>query len=168
LQAFWGGFFVSLTDLDQNRGGFPSRSVRALRIRVEHFLEHLEVRQELPRLLQECRRCLVPGGVLRVIVPHARRFMMAYLSDDTTQWRDLGVPVPFPEDLPMPLDVVNHVFHQWHEHRWAYDVSNLGHRLRAAGFREVHQMAYGTSLLPPLAADLPQHQMYSLYVDAIR
>ena len=31
------------------------------------------------------------------------------------------VPEPFPEDLPTRMDVVNHIFHQWHEHRWGYD-----------------------------------------------
>ena len=64
------------------------------------------------------------------------------------------------------MDVVNHIFHQWHEHRWAYDLETLALRLTSAGFDHVDAMKFGESLLPPLASDRVTHAPYSLYVDA--
>src|ERR1700722_17163339 len=45
----------------------PSDSARG--VFTEHFLEHLDYYEEAPRFLEECRRVLRPGGLLRVIVP---------------------------------------------------------------------------------------------------
>jgi len=66
------------------------------------------------------------------------------------------------------MDVVNHVFHQWHEHRWAYDYESLLHRLRIAGFSRAERSDFGRSIDPRLACDRPVHAPYSLYVDAIK
>src|SRR6266550_5078835 len=43
-----------------------------------HLLEHLRPPQAL-RFLQECRRVLKPGGVLRVAVPDLEQICLAYL-----------------------------------------------------------------------------------------
>lgn len=137
-------------------------------IRAEHFFEHLEPREEVPLFLAECRRALASGGVLRVIVPDAERFLRAYCRDDLSGFRELAVPIPFPEDLPTRMDVVNHTFHQWHEHRWGYDFETLAHRLRFAGFARVERMSFGSSLDPELASDREEHAPYSLYVDAVK
>jgi predicted SAM-dependent methyltransferase len=137
-------------------------------IRIEHFLEHVDPRDELPLLLQACHRALGPGGVLRLIVPDIARFMAAYFADGRTAFDALGVPNPLPDDLPTRLDAVNHMFYQWHEHRWAYDLDNLRWRLQAAGFHEVLRARFGQSRLPALAADRDAHVAYSLYVDAVK
>jgi predicted SAM-dependent methyltransferase len=136
-------------------------------IRVEHFVEHIEPRQDLPQFLGHCFRALEPGGVLRVIVPDAERYLRAYAQPGLEGFRELGTE-KFPEDLPTRMDVVNHVFHQWHEHRWGYDFETLALRLRTAGFRSVHRSEYGKSLDPLLAQDRAQHAPYSLYVDAVK
>lgn len=137
-------------------------------IRAEHFIEHLEPREELPAFLTDCLRVLRPGGVLRVIVPDAERFVQAYCRGDASGFRELAVPDPFPDDLPTRMDIVNHVFHQWHEHRWGYDFETLAHRLRRAGFAQVHRMTYSSSHDAALAQDLEVHAPYSLYVDAVK
>lgn len=137
-------------------------------LRAEHFLEHLEPREELPAFLADVLRALRPGCVLRVIVPDAEQYIRAYCQDTDSAFRALGVPDPFPHDLPTRMDVVNHVFHQWHEHRWAYDFETLAHRLRAAGFLRVERMAYRRSIDPRLACDRTVHAPYSLYVDAVK
>lgn len=146
-------------------------------LRAEQFFEHLETRQEVPAFLAECRRVLAPGAVLRIIVPDAGRFLAAYclsLGGDLSGFRELAVPEPFPADLPTRMDVVNHAFHQWHEHRWGYDFETLAHRLHTAGFRYVEQTTYRRSLDPRLAgdeehpADAAVHAPYSLYADAVQ
>jgi predicted SAM-dependent methyltransferase len=150
------------------RSSLPLRDASAAGIRVEHFLEHLETREELPRFLADCRRALRPGGVLRVIVPDAQKYIAAYVAPDLEGFKALACPVPFPPELPTRLDVVNHVFHQLHEHRAGYDFENLGHRLVTAGFADVRRMAYRDSRDPALACDRPVHAPYSLYVEAVK
>jgi predicted SAM-dependent methyltransferase len=145
---------------------FSDNSVAA--IRVEQFVEHLETREELPSFLRDCVRVLEPGGVLRVIVPDAERHLRAYCRPDLSGFYELAVPDPFPEDLPTRMDVINHIFHQWQEHRWGYDFETLGHRLGRAGFVRIERMSYGKSLDPTLEQDREVHAPYSLYVDAVK
>ncbi len=150
------------------RRSLPLGDGGAAGIRAEHFVEHLDPRDELPQFLSDCHRALRTGGVLRIIVPDAERFLRAYCRSDVEGFRDLEVPDPFPGDLPTRMDVVNHVFHQWHEHRWAYDYETLAHRLRAAGFSRVERSSFAQSLDTRLACDRPVHKPYSLYVEAVK
>jgi predicted SAM-dependent methyltransferase len=149
------------------RRSLPLADRAAAGVRAEHYVEHLDPREELPAFLADVRRVLRPGAVLRVIVPDAERYLRAYCQGDDRALRELGVPDPFPDDLPTRMDVVNHAFHQWHEHRWGYDFDALAHRLRAAGFTRVERMAFQLSLDPRLACDRAVHAPYSLYVDAV-
>jgi predicted SAM-dependent methyltransferase len=149
------------------RWSLPFRDAAVTGIRVEHFFEHLETRQELPAFLADCHRVLGAGGVLRIVVPDTERYLRAY-CDGADTFEALGVPSPFPEDLPTALDIVNHAFHQWHEHRWGYDFETLEHRLRRAGFASVERMEYQRSLDEELAVDRNEHALYSLYVDAVK
>lgn len=126
------------------------------------------MREEVPDFLRESVRVLRPGGVLRVIVPDASRYLQAYYTPDLSAFRALGVPEPFPDDLPTRMDIVNHVFHQWHEHRWGYDFDTLADRLYRAGFSRVEQSTFLQCRDPRLAQDAPHHAPYSLYVDAIK
>jgi len=151
-----------------SRRTLPLADESARGIRVEQFVEHLETREELPAFLRDCYRGLRRGGVLRIIVPDAGRYLHAYCRPDLSGFRELEVPDPFPSDLPTRMDVINHVFHQWHEHRWGYDFETLVHRLRAAGFTVVERVGFRRSLLPALAQDSEQHAPYSLYVDAVK
>ncbi|MCU1385982.1 MAG: hypothetical protein JWL71_4679 [Acidobacteria bacterium] len=150
------------------RTSVPVADEGAAGIRVEHFLEHIEPRQHLPAFLRDCRRALEPGGVLRVIVPDGERYLQAYCAPGLDALRAMAVPIPFPVDLPTRMDVINHVFHSWHEHRWAYDFETLAHRLRAAGFTVIERTEFGRSRLPALAQDRDHHRPYSLYVEAVR
>jgi predicted SAM-dependent methyltransferase len=150
------------------RTSLPLSDASCRGIRIEHFVEHLDPRDELPSLLAHCFRALMPGGVLRVIVPDAARYLRAYVDGGRRGFDDLATPNPFPSDLPTALDVVNHVFHQWHEHRWAYDLDNLSWRLRDAGFTDIQAAAFRKSRLPALAVDREEHAPYSLYVEGVR
>jgi predicted SAM-dependent methyltransferase len=134
---------------------------------VEQFVEHLEVLEELPSFLADCLRVLKPGGILRVIVPDARRHIEAYVQPGAAGFKALVWPA-FSNELPTKMDVLNHVFHQYHEHRWAYDFENLRHRLETAGFVKVTEMGYGRSHDSALACDRPVHAPYSLYVEAFK
>lgn len=150
------------------RWNLPLADDSARGIRAEHFFEHLEAREEAPAFLADCLRVLAPGGVIRLVVPDVGRLLLAYAkgSNDLSGFRELGVSNPFPDDLPTRMDIVNHAFHQWHEHRWGYDAETLIHRLEKAGFVDAEQTEFGRSRLQPLAADRDEHRRYSLYVEA--
>jgi predicted SAM-dependent methyltransferase len=150
------------------RTSVPIADDSAAGIRVEHFVEHIEPREHLPAFLRDCHRALEAGAVLRVIVPDAERYLRAYCEPGLDGLRQMAVPIPFPSDLPTRMDVINHVFHSWHEHRWAYDFETITHRLRHAGFTEIERSAFGRSRVPALAQDREHHQPYSLYVEAIK
>ena len=108
------------------------------------------------------------GGVLRIAVPDAERFIQAYCTGGSSPYGELGLG-ELPSDLPTKIDVLNHVFHQGHEHRWGYDYVALADRLARAGFTTVERSAFRRSRLPELgAADLSTHERYSLYVEAVR
>jgi predicted SAM-dependent methyltransferase len=149
------------------RRSVPVATGAARGIRAEQFIEHLETREELPAFLADCRRALAPAGVLRIIVPDAERYLRAYCTPDDSGFRALAVPDPFPDDLPTRMDVINHVFHQWHEHRWGYDFETLSRRLTDAGFGRIARTGYRQSLMPELAQDRDVHAPYSLYVEAV-
>ena len=152
------------------RWSLPLGDGAAAGIRAEHFFEHLERREEVPAFLADCRRALRPGGVLRIVVPDAGRYAEAYAKgpNDLSGYLELAVPQPFPEDLPTRMDVVNHTFHQWHEHRWGYDAESLCRALTEAGFIEVQPSRFRESALPALAQDRDEHRPYSLYVEGRR
>lgn len=58
---------------------FDDNSV--IEIRSDHFLEHLEL-PLVVEVLRECRRVLVPGGVLDFTVPHINPYLDAYRQND--------------------------------------------------------------------------------------
>lgn len=147
------------------RKGLPFRSDSVDRIFAEHVVEHLEFNQEATHFLRDCHRVLKPGGFLRVIVPDGERWLHAYVTKDATLWRNLGMP-QLPEDMPTPMAMINHVFHQNGEHFFAYDFATMDHILRMAGFSYVDKSSFGQSADPELALDLASHQQYSLYVEA--
>ena len=101
-----------------------------------HLLEHFEP-DEADALLQECRRVLVPGGKLGVVVPDTRAVLARYLEQ-----RHEVVEVPAGSRWNLDdLDDVCRVFLystiQPSRHRWSYDAATLRRALVRTGFRAV-------------------------------
>lgn len=55
---------------------------------LSHIIEHADAQEGL-RLLQECYRVLVPGGVVLVSVPDASYFRKVYPEDRNENWEEL-------------------------------------------------------------------------------
>lgn len=98
-----------------------------------HVLEHFEP-DEAADLLAECRRVLVPGGALGVVVPNTRKVLAHYVAGDHTE---VEVPAGVYWNLDS-LEAVNAVFLystiQESRHRWGYDAHTLCTTLERAGF----------------------------------
>ncbi len=151
------------------RRRLPFADGSARRIFAEHVVEHLDFKEDVPRLFAEFHRVLRPGGVVRIIVPDAERFLKAYASGDDDLWKALGWDLQnLPDDIFTAMHAVNHIFHQSGEHLFAYDFETMGVMLRRAGFGEVSRRAYGESGDEKLAIDQDNHAPYSLYVEAVR
>ena len=122
--------------------GLPFGSGAVIRIQCEHFLEHLEFDQA-ERFLAECRRVLTPGGILRVVVPDAEKYLRAYCRGDEDFFNQLthlgGAQVP----LDTPVKVINQMFRMGGDHRFAWDFATLRATALTVGFAEVVQSCFG-------------------------
>jgi len=160
---------------------FDDNSVKG--IFSEHFFEHIHYTEEAPGFLRECYRVLQPGGVLRIIVPDAGRYLNAYASADA--WAELTELRPlerqdqtqdgtdrvdpyFGWTYNTPMELMNAVFRQSQEHKFAYDAETLMFVMQKNGFATVKQQTYQQSELPELAIDQASRKTESLYVEGIK
>lgn len=135
---------------------FPGGGIEA--VFTEHVLEHLRF-DDACRLLREAHRVLRPGGVLRVVVPDAGRFMRSYADSD-------GWLADLRPAASTPMMAVCDVVYR-HGHRSAWDAHTLTRLLRELGFTTVRERRYGESDILP-CPDLQGRAEESLYVEAIR
>lgn len=134
---------------------FATGSVQA--IFAEHLLEHLTVGQAL-RVVQECRRLLCKGGVLRIGVPDLSRYVRAYQGDDPllTEVRP---------GRPTAAIAFCEVFYLY-DHRSMYDFETLRMLCLEAAFGEVHRSEFGKGRIEP-CPDTPARQSETLYIEAV-
>jgi|SRR6516225_2690615 predicted SAM-dependent methyltransferase len=149
------------------RRPLPFADNSVIRILAEHVVEHIDFRHDLPIALSDWHRVLRPGGIVRIVVPDARRFLEAYVSGDSTLWRSLGW-YPLPDDIYSPMHAINHIFHQSGEHLFAYDFETLAIALNRVGFKKIEEMSFRKSHDQELAIDQANHAPHSLYVEAIK
>jgi len=147
------------------RTGMPFLGSQVARIFAEHVVEHVEFREDVPRLFRSMLYVLEPGGRVRIVVPDCERYLEAYVTRDPKQWEALGVTT-LPQDMPTYMAMVNHQFHQGGEHMFGYDFETLQFVLLEAGFAEVRKMSFGVSGDADLCLDREDHAKYSLYVEA--
>lgn len=157
------------------RKGLPFKDGAAKLIYTEHFLEHLNYGDELHRFLDDCFRCLDVKGTLRIVVPDAETYLRLYANND---WEGLAKVRPLTKDgdsyrdywlktrYATKMELINAVFRQDDEHKYAYDAETLIHVLRAVGFSRVVRMNYGESASPEMPAGHPDRRSESLYVEA--
>jgi predicted SAM-dependent methyltransferase len=111
----------------------------------EHFLEHLTPSDGVA-LLRECRRLLMPGGVLRVAMPDLTECVRQYYEND---WRQPWMKKYGYEWIQTRAELLNIAFREW-GHQWLYDREELHRRLREAGFETIRDSQRGQSTVPAL------------------
>ena len=149
---------------------FPDGSARC--IFSEHFLEHIDYYETAPFFLRECFRVLQPGGTIRIIVPDAGRYLKAYAQDGWIDIEKLRGLLPGHKDpyfwtnYKTKMELVNMLFRQFGEHKFAYDFETMHVLLKKVGFSNIRQTEYGISADPALAIDQQEREHESLYVEA--
>lgn len=146
------------------RRRWPLRSGSAKYIFAEHVFEHFGHPDEIGHVLKECYRILKRGGVLRVIVPNAERYLRAYADDDESFVRQVG------GDSASKLSVVNVMMRENGFHKYAYDYDELERVLRGAGFKSVTRSYFNGSSHRELNLDFDdsQRDLVSLYAEAAK
>ena len=156
------------------RTGLPFENNSVKGIFTEHFLEHLNYENEAKQFLADCFRVLEPGGVIRIIVPDAEKFLAGYCSPG---WEVLSLVRPLTsnhQDFHLGLtyntkmELINVVFRQFGEHKFAYDYETLAFCLEEAGFLQIKKMSFGKTKMQELALDMEARASESLYVEAIK
>ena len=158
----------NLTLVADTRRRLPLADNSCVGIHVEHFFEHLNPEDECPAFLSECRRCLQPDGVLRIIVPDAELYIKAYLSPGWDMFNAIGCGGDQPETaFNSKMQALNHVFIQGWEHYGGYDTQSLTLMLQQAGFTKINRCGWRSGDFPVTPIDREQHRPYSLYLEAI-
>lgn len=161
--------YQNITLVYDCRKKLPFKDGTVDRIRCEHVFEHLDRKDESPSFLKDSLRCLIPGGVLRIVVPDLELFVNAYCAGTPEAWAALGFDLDnLPWGLETPMDILNHTFRQNGEHKYGYDFTTLRKTVMAAGFSNAEKMSWGRSADHALEDDLENHKPYSLYVDCIK
>jgi predicted SAM-dependent methyltransferase len=158
------------------RRGLPFSDNAVKAIYAEHAFEHFDLDAEGKPFLRESLRCLRPGGVLRVVVPDAGAYLRAYgqaweslasirqLEAWKQGWRD-----PWLGDVySTQMQLINAVFRQHGEHKYAYDRETLVLILRQAGFSQVIPQRFGVSIDRDMAPDSEARKTESLYIEAVK
>ena len=156
------------------RKRLPFADHTARGIYTEHFFEHIDYTEEAPHFLSECHRVLKPGGVLRIVVPDAEKYIRAYCEagwDAVSRVRGLDAEHfdTYAEcRYHTKMELLNEVFRQAFEHKFAYDFETLAFLLGKYGFSRVVHQEYRRSLLTDLCIDQERRASESLYVDAVK
>jgi predicted SAM-dependent methyltransferase len=130
---------------------------------TEHALEHLKL-AATKETLNEFRRILRPGGILRVVLPDAGLYLRLYHESRRSGHVE---QFPYESDPPTALTAVNRIYFDY-GHQYMYDVPTITLHLREAGFREVNEVALGEGSDPRLLIDDAARAPESLYVEAMR
>ena len=150
---------------------FAANSVKG--IFTEHFFEHIDFNEEVPYFLKEAHRVLQSDGCIRIIVPDAEKYLTGYCSDG---WESLKQTRPLNKNLTdsmgikynTKMELINEVFRQGGEHKYAWDYDTLKYVLETAGFSRISKRTYLESIDSKLAIDMEARKFESLYVEAMK
>jgi predicted SAM-dependent methyltransferase len=151
------------------RRGLPYEDATVHYIYSSHMIEHMSRWQGLA-LVKECRRVLMPDGVLRLATPDLAQVVDAYRSGvkggaATPADAFMGGLGTFMEQPGSRLQrVVQRLFVA--PHQWLYDEQSLTLLVEEAGFVDVGVREFRDSALPDIA--LLEHREHSLFVEARR
>lgn len=144
-----------------------------LGIYSEHCLEHHSPKV-VQVVLRECYRLIASGGVLRLVLPDAERYLRTYIDMiDGAQ----EVAYPYPSDcfwgsLSSPLLGINRIFYQDrespHGHCFMFDELLLRGFLEEAGFVDIRRTGFRSGRDKALLLDSEIRWVESFAMEAVR
>lgn len=143
----------------------PDSSVEALY--SCHMIEHLS-RTGAGRFLEEARRVLIPGGVIRLAVPDLRRLANRYLATGDAD-KFIATTYLGQEDDESFAGRLSTLIAGPRLHGWMYDETSMVRLLRDQCFSEVAAVPPGeTRIREPGELDLREKEDESIYVEALK
>jgi predicted SAM-dependent methyltransferase len=128
---------------------FPAACARY--IYASHLLEHLQYPDEATAFAEECHRILIPGGVVRIVVPGIEKIIRAYVADNQAFF---AIQASLhPAWCTTKLEHLLYALQQDGTHRYGYDFATLRKLLRRAGFADVVLSDYNASVIAALRVD---------------
>ncbi|OGM09370.1 hypothetical protein A2Y68_00155 [Candidatus Woesebacteria bacterium RBG_13_46_13] len=125
------------------RKRLPFRDNSVVAIYSSHLLEHLYL-DDADRLLIDCHRILIKGGILRLMVPDLRKQVLSYLGETKEEEIPAADSMMNKMRLRTPTRRSGNIFYQillslqdFHTHKWMYDEDSLRHHLLKAGFKNI-------------------------------
>jgi predicted SAM-dependent methyltransferase len=126
------------------RRGLPCSDASIRFIYTSHFLEHLR-RDESRFVLRECYRVLVPGGLIRVVVPdllfYAKKYCHA-TEDKLSNFSTTFATPLYVEDFLNALSIHSQPIADRMPHRWMYDELSMRYELAQVGFSQIHKSEF--------------------------
>jgi len=150
-------------DLQWNiRWGLPFENESVMTIRSDHFFKHLEL-PDVVKIFSECKRVLIPGGILDFSVPHLDPYIDAYLKRDYKFLSERITDIPEgQEDLyGTCFDRISWLLHRAGEHKSMFDRDSIIAKLRIAGFTKIRIRVFDPTI------DYNQ-RFSSIYVVAVK
>jgi predicted SAM-dependent methyltransferase len=140
-------------------------------IYASHVLEHLDYPATASALVRECHRILIPGGVLRLVVPGIEKIINAYVADNHAFFAIQSEL--HPSWCTTKLEHLMYALQQDGEHKYGYDFETLHKLLSGAGFRTIARSDYNASEFDALRVDTRGIRddaggYLSLFVDAVK
>ena len=158
---------------DIAKQGLPFADHSLKGIYSEHCLEH-HPPGTIRFLLSECLRTLKPGGVIRLVLPNAEKYLSVY-SCIKRGSSDQAFPCPQDavwQGIRSPLLAVNRIFYQDREspygHCFMFDQQLLAAFLEAAGFVNVRPCGYRSGEDASLLLDSEERWVESFAMEARR
>ncbi len=147
--------------------GLPVPDCSAEALYSCHMIEHLS-RADAGRFLEEAKRVLIPGGVIRLAVPDLRRLAGRYLETGDADGFIAATYLGRENDGSVAGRMATLIAGP-RLHGWMYDERSLGRLLRDHGFSEVVAVPPGeTGIREPGELDLREKEDESVYVEAVK
>jgi SAM-dependent methyltransferase len=134
-------------------------------IHCSHTLEHLS-KPDAIKLLQDCYRMLVPGGILTIAVPDMDVFIEGHLTGD---WSSHPAGILRINDMNCCVGDKEPVNELWrHRYMWCWE--SLAYVLEKTGFVDVEKHGHSDGKYRDLfpGAYNADYSSISLYVDALK
>jgi predicted SAM-dependent methyltransferase len=142
----------------------PSHSVEV--IYSSHMLEHLD-RNEVLLFLNEAKRILVKGGILRLAIPDLNKLISSYAQngDADAFMESMHICKPRPKSFLSKLRILTV---GTRHHQWLYDSTSLANLLKSNGFAETYPLIIGqTRISNPGQLNLHEDAGDSMYLEAV-